>query len=199
MKKEEKLRKLYRENKYSEECKNLDIAENKTFVSDLSNGNPNSNLFFVGEAPGKNEEEMGFPFQGQAGDIFNEYIERIGLKREDIWVGNVVPYRPTKNGKNKNRKPKKSEIVACLPILRKEIEIIDPKIIITLGVTALNSLTQNKYKLKQVSGELMQYNNKLLFPTYHPSAAYRFPKIEKKFKGDFYKLKKLLREEMNVF
>lgn len=195
MKKEEELKYLFRKSELSKKCRNLDIAQNKTFVSDLGNGNPYSPLFFVGEAPGKNEDEMGIPFQGLAGKFLNESLESIGLNREDIWIGNLLKYRPTQKNEEKNRKPKKSEINACLPLLKKEIEIVNPKIIITLGVLALNALKRKKYKLKNISGQVLKYNNRILFPTYHPAAAYRFPKIEKKFKNDLNKLKELIQKK----
>jgi DNA polymerase len=118
------------------------------------------------------------------------------MKREKIWIGNFVRYRPIQNNYRKNRKPTKSEVKACLPILQREIEIIDPKIIVTLGTTAINALMEDTLRLKEISGKIFEYNNRILFPTYHPAAAYRFPSIKNKFQKDYKKLEKFIRTEI---
>ena len=96
------------------------------------------------------------------------------------------------NSNEKNRRPNKSEIRACIPLLKKEIDIIEPKIIITLGSIPLHALIGNDHKLSKISGKRLIYEQKILFPTFHPAAAMRFPKYGKKFKQDFDILQELL-------
>ncbi|TXT58666.1 MAG: DNA polymerase [Promethearchaeota archaeon] len=186
----EKLRQLF-QGEIAKPCRNLQIAQNHKFVSDLGKGNPESMVIFCGEAPGEKEDESGHPFIGRAGKFFNESLKTIGLKREQIWVSNIVKFRPTEN-KTRNRKPTKKEIKACLPILKKEIEIIDPKIIVALGSIALHALTGRKYKINEVSGQKMSYDGRILLPTYHPSAVMRFKKYKMQYQEDFKTIKKLL-------
>jgi len=189
--KREKLKQLFH-SEISMPCKNLDISQNHTFVSDLGKGNPNSKIIFCGEAPGKKEDAKGIPFVGRAGKIFHENLKRIGLKREEIWVSNVVKYRPTED-ESRNRRPKKDEIEKCLPIMKKEIEIINPEIIVTLGSIPLNALKEENYKITEVSGKKLDYEGRILFPTFHPAAAMRFKKYRKQFEENFNSLAKIIK------
>lgn len=92
--KRERLKKLF-QGATAEPCNQLDISKDHKFVCDLDHGNPNSILFFCGEAPGKEEDEKGIPFVGKAGKFFNKHLERIGLARENVWTSNILKYRPT--------------------------------------------------------------------------------------------------------
>lgn len=186
----EKLRQLF-QGEIAKPCRNLKIAQDHNFVSDLGKGNPESRVIFCGEAPGEKEDESCYPFMGRAGKFFNESLKTIGLKREQIWVSNIVKFRPTENN-SRNRKPTKKEIKACLPILKKEIELIDPKIIVTLGSIALHALTGRKYKITEVSGQKLSYGGRILLSTYHPSAVMRFKKYKTQYREDFKTIKKIL-------
>lgn len=189
--KEEVLKTLFENSQISKDCRELEIAKDHNFVSDLKYGNYNSDIMFVGEAPGKEEDEKGIPFVGRAGEFFNESLKEIGFERKDVWVSNVVKYRPTETEK-RNRRPYRYEISSCKKILIKEINIINPRIIVTLGLTAIDSLLDKEFKLKDIHGKQYKYSGKIVIPTYHPAAAMRFEKIKKRFKKDFKKLKTFL-------
>jgi DNA polymerase len=160
------------------------------------------NILFVGEAPGKTEVEEGKPFVGVAGKNFEYYLELIGLKREEIRITNTCYFRPIKikktaNGKTSisNRTPKISEINLFKDILEKEINLVNPKIIITLGNIPLKNLTSFK-SIGQCHGALI-YNEKFkahIFPMYHPSSLTynRNDEFKKMYREDWYKFKEAL-------
>ncbi|WP_027626656.1 uracil-DNA glycosylase [Clostridium lundense] len=159
-------------------------------------------ILFVGEAPGKTEVEEGKPFVGVAGKNFKSYLELIGLAREDIRITNTCYFRPIKikettSGRKSisNRPPKTSEINLFKPILEKEISLVNPKIIITLGNVPLKSLTDFK-SIGECHGTLV-YNNNLkryIFPMYHPSALTynRTEEFKKMYTEDWLKVKEAL-------
>lgn len=188
----EQLKNLYSSSEESKKCYSLAISQGHKFVSDLNNGNPDAKIFFIGEAPGKQEDLKGIPFIGDAGKNFNDNLERIGLSREDVWVGNVVRFRPTTKGEKRNRKPKKDEIEACLPLLLREIEIVDPDIIVPMGLVALQSLTGKNYNMKDVAGKVMVYEHRTMLPFYHPASEIYNKELKNKIKEDFDELGKLL-------
>lgn len=128
-------------------------------------GNPQADILFIGEAPGKAEDEQGLPFVGAAGNFLNELLESIDLKREDVYIANTVKCRPPDN-----RDPRPEEIETCLPYLKKQILIIQPKIIATLGRFSMN-LFFPKLKISQAHGKLQKYKNLHIVPLYHPAAA----------------------------
>lgn len=192
MHKEELLKDLYEDSEEAKRCRSIPISKGHAFVSDLGHGNPNADLFFVGEAPGKEEDKTGIPFVGKAGEKVNRNLNDIGFDRSDVWFGNVVRYRPTSNNGSRNRKPASSEIDACLPLLLKEIEIIDPEIIVPLGLTALNALTDQHNVMSRSAGKVKQFGDRLMFPMYHPAASIYRKELKEKIKEDFRKLKTLI-------
>jgi uracil-DNA glycosylase len=125
-------------------------------------GNPQASVVFVGEAPGKNEDELGRPFVGRAGKLLGELLAEAGLVREDVWITNVVKARPPKN-----RDPKAPEIAHWMPVLEREIELIQPRLIVPLGRHALKHFAPAA-KIGEVHGTLVDGR---LFPLYHPAAA----------------------------
>ncbi len=134
------------------------------------NGNANADIMFIGEAPGKNEDEQGIPFVGAAGKFLAEMLESIGLKREDIYITNVVKYRPPNN-----RDPLPDEIDACMPWLHEQIKIIEPKVIVTLGRHAMEHFIPGK-KISEVHGQAFRrtfpdIGPQVFFALYHPAAA----------------------------
>jgi len=130
-------------------------------------GNPDAEILFVGEAPGKKENETGRPFVGAAGQFLAEMLESIGLTREDVFIANTLKYRPPEN-----RDPEPAEIAYQLPFLKKQIAIIQPKLICFLGRHAMSALLPNLGKtISQVHGELLDVGNQAYLPLYHPAAA----------------------------
>ncbi len=128
-------------------------------------GNPHADIMFIGEAPGKSEDEKGEPFVGAAGNFLNELLESIGLNREDVYIANTVKCRPPDN-----RDPRPNEIETCLPYLKKQILIIQPKVIATLGRFSMNLFFPD-LKISQAHGKLQTKNNLHIVPLYHPAAA----------------------------
>lgn len=128
-------------------------------------GNPEAELVFIGEAPGKNEDIKGEPFVGAAGKFLNEMLSMIGLDRADIYITNIVKYRPPNN-----RDPLPEEKQAFLPYLERQIEIIYPKMIITLGRHSMDVLLPG-LKISQVHGEPKRYHGFVFLPLFHPAAA----------------------------
>jgi len=141
-----------------------DLAKQSNPV--LGEGNPNADIVFIGEAPGKREDELGRPFVGPAGKFLDELLASIGLKREDIYITNIVKYRPPGN-----RDPEPAEKTACLPWVKLELALIKPKIIATLGKHALNEFFP-KLSISHVHGKPQKITENLcVFPIYHPAAA----------------------------
>lgn len=133
-------------------------------------GNPAARLMFVGEAPGADEDLQGRPFVGAAGKLLDKIIEAMGLKREDVYITNVVKCRPPGN-----RKPEKEEIEACEGFLFREIAVVKPRIIVTLGATPLFSLLRIKDGITRVRGNWYEYQNIPVMPTFHPAYLLRSP------------------------
>ena len=127
-------------------------------------GNLTSKILFVGEAPGRNEDNLGLPFIGFAGKILEESLKKAGFGREDVYITNIVKCRPPNN-----RVPEKDEINTCLQYLRKEIQMISPAVVCILGATALQSLLNLK-NLQKYHGKIITYDNIRYFITYHPAA-----------------------------
>lgn len=139
-------------------------------------GNFHAKVFFIGQAPGAEEDKTGKPFVGRAGQFLTKMLGEIGLKRQDIFITSTVKHFPPKN-----RMPKPDEIHACKPYLLRQIHLVNPKIVVLLGKVAENNM-KNEPMLK----------NKKVLVTVHPSAAMRFPKMAVKMRKDFRQLKSLL-------
>jgi uracil-DNA glycosylase family 4 len=131
----------------------------------FADGNADADIVFIGEAPGKNEDEQGKPFVGAAGKFLNEMLGMIGLKREDIYITNIVKYRPPNN-----RDPEPSEKAAFLPYLQEQLDIIQPKLIVTLGRHSMDVLLPG-LKISQVHGRPKRYKDHVYLPLFHPAAA----------------------------
>ncbi len=162
-----------------------DTATNLVF----GQGSPNADILFLGEAPGKNEDLTGIPFNGAAGKILDQLLEIAGLKREEVFISSVIQYRPPKN-----RDPKPSEIKLFEPYIDKLIEIIEPQIIVTLGRHSLNKFLPNA-KISEVHGQPQQLNwagkDIIIIPMYHPASILYKRDLEKVLKEDFIKLNRL--------
>ncbi|RMD89873.1 MAG: uracil-DNA glycosylase [Calditrichaeota bacterium] len=149
-------------------------------------GNCKASIIFIGEAPGKQEDIEGRPFVGRAGKFLDEMIKSIGLTREDIYITNIVKCRPPEN-----RDPKNFEIKACRPYLEQQIQLINPKIIVTLGRHALDWFFPDQ-QISKVHGQIFDFDSKYLIPTLHPAAAVRFQRWRKIIEEDFNIIKKIL-------
>ncbi len=141
-----------------------DLASQATQVV-FGDGNPDADIVFIGEAPGKNEDLQGLPFVGAAGRFFDEMLESIQLKRKDIYITNIVKYRPPNN-----RDPLPEEKEEFLPYLREQLDIINPKMIVTLGRHSMECFLPG-LKISQVHGQPKRKNGKVYLPLFHPAAA----------------------------
>ncbi|EKE25890.1 MAG: hypothetical protein ACD_5C00008G0001 [uncultured bacterium] len=189
MNKEEKLNKL---NTLMSVCSRCTLHCGASRVVSGA-GNPEAEIIFIGEAPGKKENELGIPFVGSSGRILDKMLNSIKLKREDVYLTNIIKCRPPEN-----RDPLPEEVIQCLPWLEKQIEIISPKIIVTLGKYALNIFLPDK-KISEVHGRLIEIDfpkiGKLkIFPVHHPAAARQNKKTRAIFEEDFQKIPIILRQ-----
>ena len=131
----------------------------------FGHGNPDAQYMIIGEAPGREEDEKGLPFIGKSGRFLTTILNKVGVKREDIFITNSVKCRPPQN-----RKPTQFESTTCKDLLLiNQINIIQPKAICTLGATALETLLGTPVKITQVRGKILSFNSIFLFPTYHPA------------------------------
>jgi uracil-DNA glycosylase family 4 len=149
-------------------------------------GPANADLMFIGEGPGFHENEQGRPFVGAAGKFLEELLGTIGLKREDVFIGNVVKCRPPGN-----RDPMPDEIEACAPYLKRQIEAISPKVIITLGRFSMARYFPNA-KISQIHGQAREVDGQLIVPMYHPAAALHQPSLRNSVIEDFAMLPDLI-------
>jgi uracil-DNA glycosylase family 4 len=186
-KRRDELVSVYREMCDSHACPLKDVRTKLVFGA----GNANSDLMFVGEAPGASEDKQGLPFVGRAGQLLNQLLEEIGIQRADVFITNVICCRPPGN-----RDPLPEEIEACKPYLYKKIELIEPKIICTLGNFATKLLTGNPTGITKVHGRPQEREVAgrvvLLFPIFHPAAALRTDSVKQLLREDFAKLPGLL-------
>jgi len=154
----------------------------------LGAGDPKAELMFVGEAPGEDEDLQGLPFVGRAGQLLTKIIEAMGLKRSDVYIANILKCRPPNN-----RPPLPIEIIECENILKKQIDIIDPKIICTLGKFASQTLLRTETTISALRGNFKEYNGIKLMPTFHPAYLLRNPADKKLVWQDMKKIMKELK------
>lgn len=153
----------------------------------LGDGNPNAEVFFIGEAPGKKEDELKKPFVGAAGKLLNELLASINLQREDVYISNTVKYRPPDN-----RDPTPQEKEQCMPWLQLELAIIKPKAIVTLGRHSLGHFLQG-VSMTEAHGKPFKLNQDVsVFPMYHPAAAMYNGGLRETLFKDFLALKEFL-------
>src|SRR5215471_11373757 len=178
---------------YAEEtgsCTRCTLAQGRTQVV-FGSGNPNAELMFVGEAPGFHEDQQGLPFVGQAGKLLERLLEGIGLSRGDVYIANVLKCRPPGN-----RDPVPDEIAACEPHLFRQIELIEPTLVATLGNFATKLLSGRPAGITRVHGYEQEVTlgtrSVLLYPLYHPAAALYTPSMLKVLEQDFARIPELL-------
>jgi uracil-DNA glycosylase len=151
------------------ECVRCPLSATRTHVVN-SEGNRNARLMFIGEAPGADEDAQARPFVGRAGQLLNKIIEAIGLKREDVFIGNVNRCRPPQN-----RTPTPAEAATCKPFLLREIMIVKPEVIVVLGNTAMKNLLDTKEGITKLRGKFQDYQGIKVMPTFHPAYLLRDP------------------------
>ena len=169
-------------------CKLAATRKNLVF----GEGDPNAKLMFVGEAPGADEDATGRPFVGRAGQLLTKMIEAIGMKREDVYIANVIKSRPPEN-----RNPERDELVACRPFILRQIEVIHPRVIVTLGNPATQNLLDTKTGISRLRGEFQDYPNLAgvkVLPTFHPAYLLRSPDKKREAWEDLKKVRAFLDE-----
>lgn len=152
------------------DCKRCKLSkERKNIV--FGEGSPEASLMFIGEAPGSEEDIQGRPFVGEAGQLLTRLILKMGFKREEVYIANIVKCRPPSN-----RDPEEDEIEACFPFLIKQIKIISPSIIVSLGRVSAWTLLKTKISITKLRGRFYEYDGIPLMPTFHPAYLLRNPK-----------------------
>ncbi|MDE2144797.1 MAG: uracil-DNA glycosylase [Patescibacteria group bacterium] len=155
-------------------------------------GNPDTSVLFIGEAPGYHEDQQGRPFVGQAGKLLDKLIASVGWKREDVYITNIVKRRPPNN-----RDPFPEEIAAYAPYLKRQINIIDPKVIATLGRFSMNYFLPEA-KISKDRGKAFILKDKIIFPLYHPAAALRSTSVSNELATDFAKIPIVVRDYKKI-
>jgi uracil-DNA glycosylase family 4 len=153
-------------------------------------GNPEADLMFVGEAPGADEDEQGIPFIGRAGQLLTKIIEAIDLKRDDVYIANIIKCRPPQN-----RNPEPDEVASCEPFLFRQIDVIKPKVIVALGKYAAQTLLRVDTPISRLRGRVFDYRGAQLIPTFHPAYLLRNPSSKREVWEDMKLVKRLLASE----
>ena len=169
------------------DCRRCKLAPTrKTIV--FGDGNPHAELVFIGEGPGADEDEQGLPFVGRAGKLLNRMMQTVGLKREDVYICNVVKCRPPGN-----RTPEKDEVDACSPFLYRQIEAIKPRLICCLGAPAVRTVLGIKEGITKIRGQFYNFGSTKALATVHPAYVLRNPREEKILREDFEKIRDFLK------
>jgi DNA polymerase len=152
------------------DCQRCKLSKNRKNIV-FGEGDADADLMLVGEGPGRDEDIQARPFVGDAGKLLTNLIVKLGLRRDDVYIANIVKCRPPNN-----RNPEEDEIATCRPFLERQIEIIKPKVIVCLGKIAAQSLLGSKELISKLRGNFFTYNNITVMPTYHPSYLLRNPR-----------------------
>ena len=183
----ELLKAVYEE---ARDCTRCQLHKNRTQVV-FGSGNADADLMFVGEAPGANEDRLGLPFVGQAGKLLDKLLEEIGLERADVFICNTLKCRPPGN-----RDPQPNEIESCHSYLRSQVELIEPKLICTLGNFATKLLRDDPTGISRLHGQAQEQTLGAravrLYPLYHPAAALYTPSTLDALRADFHRIPELL-------
>jgi DNA polymerase len=155
-------------------------------------GNPEAEVVFVGEAPGRDEDIRGEPFVGKAGQLLTKIINAMGLSRDQVYICNVIKCRPPQN-----RDPLPEEIERCEPFLKRQLDILNPRVICALGSFAARTLLRTEARISQLRGRLHTYNGIPLIPTYHPSFLLRNPDAKRDVWQDIQKVMEMLGLSVN--
>ena len=168
-------------------CNKCKLCKNRKNIV-FGVGNENAKIMFIGEGPGADEDLKGIPFVGKAGKLMDKAFLALGIKKEDVYIANIVKCRPPNN-----RDPEPDEVVECINYLRNQVIIIKPKIIVLLGRVALNNVLDQEYKITASRGKWIEKKGILYMPTWHPAALFR----DENKKIDFIKdLKQVIQKEI---
>jgi uracil-DNA glycosylase len=163
-------------------CTKCRLAETRTNVV-IGTGNPDAELMFVGEAPGRDEDLAGIPFVGRAGQLLTDIIKAMGFARDQVYIANVIKCRPPEN-----RNPEADEIEQCRPFLERQIELVNPRVIVTLGRFAFQSMIDADMAISAARGNWFQLGSVKVMPTYHPAYLLRNPSAKKEVWSDMKKV-----------
>jgi len=171
------------------DCTRCKLSEHRTNIV-FGEGNPHARLVFVGEAPGADEDATGRPFVGRAGQLLDKIIASIGLRREDVYIANVVKCRPPQN-----RTPEKDETSTCEPFLFRQLRFINPSVIVTLGLPAFQTLCRTRESMSRARGQWRDWNGVKVMPTFHPAYLLRDPTKKREVWEDIRKVRDYLAKE----
>ena len=160
-------------------CRECSLWETRTNVV-FGVGNQNAEVLFIGEGPGANEDAQGVPFVGRAGHLLDDMLEIIGLKRDDVYISNIVKCRPPQN-----RDPLPTESEACMPWLREQFKLLQPKIVVCLGRIASQRMIRTDFSVTKEHGQLYEKGGILFMGTFHPAALLRSPQNKPAAFADF--------------
>lgn len=152
------------------DCTRCKLCRNRKNIV-FGEGSPDSKIMFIGEGPGRDEDIQARPFVGEAGQLLTRIIEKMGLKRQEVYIANIVKCRPPNN-----REPEEEEIATCRPFVERQIEIIKPSVIVCLGKVATQSLLRARTPISKTRGNFLDYKNIPVMPTFHPAYLLRNPK-----------------------
>ena len=169
-------------------CQKCGLCQTRTHVV-FGMGSPNAEVMFIGEAPGRTEDEQGLPFVGRSGQLLDKYLAAIHLKRDDIFITNIVKCRPPEN-----RDPAPQEWEACMPYVREQFRLIRPKIIVCLGRIAAQRLIRPDFSVMKEHGQWTEKSGTLFTATPHPAALLRNPSQKPAAFGDFVALREKIQE-----
>jgi len=169
-------------------CNKCKLSKSRTNLV-FGEGNPQARVMFIGEAPGHEEDLQGRPFVGDAGKLLTSLIEKMGFRREDVFIANIVKCRPPLN-----RDPEEDEINACIPYLIRQVEIIKPQVIMTLGRIATKTITGQKIPITKARGRIFDFRGIKVVPTYHPAYLLRNRQDKWATWSDAQKVLKILKE-----
>ncbi|MGA2419973.1 MAG: uracil-DNA glycosylase [Candidatus Acidiferrum sp.] len=164
------------------DCTRCKLHKKRTHIV-FADGNPKAELVFVGEGPGADEDATGIPFVGRAGKLLTQMIEAMGLQRKDVYICNVVKCRPPEN-----RQPDPEEVTTCSPYLVRQLEVINPKVIVCLGATAAKTLLETDMGISKFRGQWLDFRGKKLLATYHPAYLLRNPPAKSEVWKDLQKV-----------
>ena len=170
-------------------CTKCKLYKNRRNVV-VGQGNPNADIMFIGEGPGADEDIQGEPFVGKAGQLMNKAFQGLGIKREEVYIANIVKCRPPSN-----RTPEKEEAEACLDYLRNQVVLVKPKIVVLLGNTALKNILGYEFSISSARGKWIEKKGIKYMPTFHPAALLRDESKKIDFWNDL-KLVKQMNEKM---
>jgi uracil-DNA glycosylase len=172
-------------------CQKCELAKGRTNTVP-GEGPENAEIMFIGEAPGFHEDRQGRPFVGAAGKLLDELLGGIGVKREQVYIANVIKCRPPQN-----RDPQPEEMDACRPYIEKQLELIRPKVIITISRFAMGRWFPDR-KISEIHGKPRKFGDLVVLPMYHPAAALHQPSLKKVLEEDFKRVPQILKELANL-